>query len=195
MFDVVASNISSYANGLTFADAAVGPPPVVATTPSLAAVTAYIGEAGKVGRGAGVGMGVGSDAIRRGAAPDTYALCAMLVKLDTAAWAVASRSRDNVELAREYRRRYESKMEELKAAKQYLGTGRNVASTAPGLARGPATPGATVTPDCAISAESSNSFAASNLASVRPVPPSAIFCPDGSTCVPVPVRAVPRIAA
>jgi hypothetical protein len=40
MFGVVASSISSYANGLTFADAAVGPPVVVTTTPSLAAVTA-----------------------------------------------------------------------------------------------------------------------------------------------------------
>jgi hypothetical protein len=42
---------------------------------------------------------------------------------------------------------YESaRWTELKESKQYLGSGRNVASTAPGLARGPATPGATVTP-------------------------------------------------
>ena len=75
--------------------------------------------------GAGMpGMGIAPDSITLAATPDTYRICRRLVLLDTAAWALAARSRENTGLASEYRRQYAAELARLTKVKASLGTGR-----------------------------------------------------------------------
>jgi len=138
-FNVTPSDVSAYGNGLFFRDAAVGPPAVTATQPSATQCEEYIARAAKIVDAQVLrGLGVDPDTVTAGS--DTYNVCAQLVLLDTAAWAVAARDRGNVELAREYRRRYEREVERLEKARQRLGSKRNTSDGAPAMARGPQPP-------------------------------------------------------
>jgi len=137
-FGVTPSDVSAYANGLFFRDAAVGPPVVTATQPSAAQCAEYIAEAALIVDATLRSLGVDPGTVTAGS--DTYTICARLVLLDTAAGALAARDRGNVELAREYRRRYEREVERLEKARQRLGSKRNTSDGAPAMARGPQPP-------------------------------------------------------
>jgi hypothetical protein len=139
-FGVTPADVQAYCNGLFFRDAAVGPPVIAATQPSLAQCTAYIVGATSRVNGWLRGVGIEPSSITLANTADTYAICAELVVLDTAAWAIASRSRADIGLATEYRRQYDAALARLAKAKQYIGSGRNVSDNGPSLPQGTSPP-------------------------------------------------------
>jgi hypothetical protein len=140
-FGVTAATVSAYANGLAFSDGAAGPPVVPPTQPSLAQVTTYIAEAGQiVAAMLWRKLQVTPAQLTSSAYADTYAVCARMVALDAASWALAARGRLGDGLARDLRERYDAARDELLADRTLLGSGRATGDTAAQLARGPQSP-------------------------------------------------------
>jgi hypothetical protein len=140
-FGVTASTVSAYANGLVFSDGAAGPPVVPPTQPSLAQVTTYIAEAGQiVAAMLWRKLQVTPDQLTSSAYADTYAVCARMVALDAASWALAARGRLGDGLAKDLRERYDAARVELLADRTLIGSGRATGDTAAQLARGPQSP-------------------------------------------------------
>ena len=127
-FGVTKEDVGSYANGLVF---------TTTSTPSTAQIDTYIAQATQSIRARLNGYGVSPDSITLAGHPDTYAVCARLVTLDSAAWAIAARGRDVTGLSSQLNARYDSELQTLHMQRQYLGSGRNVGDSAPTLARGP----------------------------------------------------------
>ena len=135
-FGVTAAVVSQWANGLVFLDAAVGPPAVAASTPSLSACTEEITQAGRRVNAFLRSRGIAPESVTEAGTPDTYAICRHLVLLEVAAWALRSRGRLDPEQARAYaaeRRDYLAMLRDSAA----LGSARATGAGASKIARGP----------------------------------------------------------
>ena len=133
MFGVTPASIASYANGLIFRDAAVGPPAVSATQPSLTDVNTQIDQASQVVSAWLHGLGIDAASLSTSNNADTYAIAHRMVCLDVAAWVILARERGNPENARELRRQYDAMLSQLTKQRQSLGTGRPIKGDSPGL--------------------------------------------------------------
>lgn len=136
-FGLTPADVEQWANGLTFADAAVGPPVVVATTPSRAACVAEISRAADRVNGILRGKGISPDAVvDSGPARETYSTCRQLVLLEVVAWALRSRGRYDPDQAKANMAERKYYLEQLKDPASWGGA-RNTSDTAAGIARGP----------------------------------------------------------